>query len=169
MNRVTACLTSLVLTYLLCAISGVNRWMFIWLKRFYPSFAIIFWGMVACMFVIGVNGVRRRFLATLMVGVFGAYAAGIIAYALAPSFADGSWARLISTIHVFGLGRYAAVSLLYPLLLLSWLGGVVAVFLVYSVTMQSRKGLYIGLVTAVSVTGVGWTFFVIHHANPAKW
>jgi hypothetical protein len=167
MNRTSASVLSVLLAYGICAASGINRWMYIWLKGFYPYYAICMWLMFALLFMLyGIRAKPQRWTWVSLGPVVG-YLAGVAAYQLAPFVKDGSFVRSTTTIATQGLTTYAATSLLYPLLCLSPLVGVTATVMFMAFTEKTFR--YTAAAVLGSICVIGWGFFLSHGALPPRW
>lgn len=157
------------LAYAVCAVSGVNRWMFIWLKGFYPSYALVAWVILLLLLVVFGGILQRRAKAWLLIGLVFGYVAGAVAYQLAPAIRDGSFTRSVSTVKADGLIAYIQTSALYPLLCLSPVLGVLAVsaFLAFVRPTKNARYLVGGLAGAILV--IGWSFFLSRGGRPPMW
>lgn len=169
MNRAAACLASIGIAYGVCAVSGVNRWMYMWLKGFYPAYVTCLWVALSVMLALLCTrfGDLRGWRLLLGAGV--GYVAGIVAYQVAPAIRDGSFVRSASTIKVDGLLSYIGMSIAFPLLCLSPLTGLIAGLAFSALSRSSKVDRYVaaGVLTAVVVAG--WSFFLSRSGVPAKW
>jgi hypothetical protein len=168
MKRSIIAIVSVLLTYGVCAVSGVNRWMYIWLKGFYPTFVACLWIILALLLSIFAvkSGVPRR--RWIVAGAVAGYISGVVAYQIGPALRDGSLVRAASTIRTNGMFSYIGMSLAYPLLILTWLPGIIAAILL---TTMARRigGRYIALGVVAVVVIAGWTFFLMRGVVPLKW
>jgi hypothetical protein len=167
MNRVAASLLSVVVAYGLCAASGVNKWMYVWLKAFYPSYVVVLWVLLAVLFSLYGARTQARNRSWVLVGPAVGYLAGLIAYQLAPAIRDGSFARGTATIAAQGLLPYAETSALHPLLCLSPIVGLVAAAVLVALTQPAARYVAASVVAIVFV--IGWSFFLSHGALPTQW
>jgi hypothetical protein len=167
MNRIAASLFSVFVAYGVCAASGVNRWMYIWLKGFYASYAVCMWVIFALLFTLyGVHS-KIRSQMWVVVGLTTGYLAGIVAYQLGPAIKDGSFLRSTSTVAVQGLPTYLETSALGPLLCLSPLAGMIAAVVFMAFTEKTSR--YVAGAVLGAVFAVGWGFFLSHGALPGRW
>jgi putative Mn2+ efflux pump MntP len=142
--------------------------MYIWLKGFYPSYAVCMWGVFAVLFMLYGIGSQTQALKWL-VGPSTGYLAGIVAYQLGPAIRDGSFVRSTSTVAVQGLPAYVGTSLLYPLLCLSPVIGMIAAVVLTAFTRRTDRYAAAAVVVVVAVFVIGWSFFLGHGALPAQW
>lgn len=166
MSRAAVSLFSVFVAYGLCAASGLNKWMYIWLKGFYPSYAVCMWGVLTILFTLYGVGSQTGSLKWL-VGPGMGYLAGIVAYQLGPAIRDGSFVRSTSTVAVHGLPTYLGTSLIYPLLCLSPVVGTIAAVVFMAFT--HRTGRYAAAAVVGAVFVIGWSFFLGHGALPPQW
>lgn len=167
MNRIAASLLSVVVAYGLCAASGVNKWMYVWLKAFYPSYVVVMWVLLAVLFTSYGARTQVRNRRWVFVGPAVGYLAGVIAYQLGPAMRDGSFARGTATIATQGFLTYAGTSALYPLLCLSPVVGLVTAAVLIAFTEPAARYVAASVVAIVFV--IGWSFFLSHGALPAQW
>jgi hypothetical protein len=167
MNRIAASLLSIVLAYGVCVTSGVNKWMYVWLKGFYLSYAVCMWVVFAVLFVLyGVRTQIRRG-SWVVVGPAVGYLAGVVAYQIGPAVRDGSFVRSTTTIATQGLATYAGTSALFPLLCLSPLVGMLSVVVFMGFTRKTHR--YVAAAVVGTVFAIGWAFFLSHGALPVRW
>jgi hypothetical protein len=166
MTRTTVSLFSVLVAYLVCAASGLNKWMCIWLKGLYPSYAVCMWGAFALLFTLYRADSRSRGLKWLA-GLATGYLAGVVAYQLGPAIRDGSFARSTSTVAMYGLPTYVGTSLLYPLLCLSPVVGMIAAVVLTAFTRRTDR--YAATAVIVAAFVIGWSFFLGHGAFPTQW
>jgi hypothetical protein len=167
MSRIAASLLSVVFAYGICATSGVNKWMYIWLKTFYPSYAISMWVLFAILFTLYTVRFQVRSRSWVLIGPALGYLAGVIAYQIGPAIRDGSFVRSSTTIASQGVTTYTATSALYPLLCPSPVVGLIATAIF--MLSNRRTGRYTAAAIVGCVFVVGWTFFLSHGALPARW
>ena len=166
MNR-AASMLSVLLAYGVCAASGVNRWMYVWLKGFYPSYAVCMWLVFTLLFMLYGLRAKPRTWTWLRIGPLSGYLAGVVAYQVGPAVRDGSFARAAGTVTTQGLATYAVTSALYPLLCLSPLVGIVATVLFGVLIGKTPR--YVAAAVVGMMFIIGWAFFLSHGAVPARW
>jgi hypothetical protein len=140
------------------------------LKAFYPAYLSVMWVTLACLFVVFAPYlalVRRR--AALSIGAVAGYVAGLIAYTVGPAMMDGSFARITSTIGVYGLARYIEVSLFYPVLILSPVAGVVTAAVFAALSRSAIADRYLAAAIGGGMFVGGWTFFLTRGVLPFHW
>ncbi len=169
MSRQLAAGSSVLVAYFICALSGVNQWDHVWLKSFYPAYAVVLWVTLSSIVLLisRTNANPRRGL--LFFGAAAGYLAGIVAYNLGPAIRDGSFMRILSTIEADGVLSYIALSAVYPLLLLSPVTGVIAVAVFAMLSRSTKEDRYFAIVIVSVVIISGWTFFLTRGGLPLRW
>ncbi|HEY0158982.1 MAG TPA: hypothetical protein VGF28_16980 [Thermoanaerobaculia bacterium] len=167
MYRLAISLLSVLLAYATCVVSGVNRWLYMWLKSFYAPYVVSMWVSFTVLFTL--YGMRRaiRNSRWIFIGPAVGYLAGAIAYQLAPVIRDGSFARGAATMAIDGVATYAGVSALYPLLCLAPVIGLIAAAILTILSRASDRSVAVGVVAVVFV--VGWSFFLSRGVLPVRW
>jgi hypothetical protein len=167
MNRSAASMVSVLLAYGICAASGVNKWMYVWLKGFYASYVVCMWLVFTVTFLLFVVRAKRPAWTCVGIGAVVGYFAGVLAYQIAPAARDGSFVRITTTVATQGVATYAATSALYPLLCLAPLVGIAATLMFMMMTEKTPRYVAAAVVGAMFV--VGWGFFLSHGVLPARW
>jgi hypothetical protein len=167
MNRVLASLLSVLFAYAICAASGVNKWMYIWLKMFYPWYAISMWALLAILFTIFSVRSQTGGRHWAVVGPALGYLSGLTAYQIGPAMRDGSFVRSGTTIASQGLATYTATSAIHPLLCLAPVVGLMTAAMF--IMLARREGRYGAAVVVGCVFVIGWGFFLSHGALPVRW
>src|SRR5215212_3383433 len=160
MTRFVTTISSVLLAYGVCVLSGINRWMYAWLKAFYPWYAAVMWVTLAVVFVVCANGFGRLHKSLITAGGLAGYFAGIIAYHFGPALMDGSLARSASTIKADGVWEYLEAAAFSPLLLLTPIAGVVAAVAFAALSRSTRTDRYLAATVAVLIFVAGWAFFL---------
>jgi hypothetical protein len=169
MKRISIALVSTAFAYVVCAVSGINRWTYIWLKSFYGGYAVSSWIVLAVVLVILSVRLEQARITRLLFGLAAGYLAGIVGYQLAPIVRDGSFVRAASTIQAEGLLSYIGVSLVFPLICLSPLTGLIAMAGTSAVLPRSDGDRYVVVGITALVIIVGWFFFLSCTSVPTKW
>lgn len=169
MKRACIVLGSTIFAYSVCAISGINRWAYIWLKSFYTGYVVTLWVVLAVIIVLVSGRLASSRTRRLLFGLGAGYVAGVAAYQLAPLIRDGSLFRVLSTIQAEGFVSYVGMSLVFPLLCLSPIAGFVAMVATSVAVYRSPVDRYIAGGTVAVLVIAGWLFFLSHTGVPVKW
>ena len=167
MKRLLISLLSIVLAYVTCVVSGVNEWMYVWLKSFYVSYSISMWGFFAVLFVLYGMRAHVHHRRWVLIGPAIGYLAGLLAYQTGPAIRDGSFARSSATIATQGIATYAGTSALYPLLCLAPVVGLIGAAMFTMLNRSNDRYAAAGVIGVVLL--LGWSFFLSHGAVPARW
>jgi hypothetical protein len=170
MNRLTVTIATMLLAYGLCAISGVNRWMHLWLKDFYSSYALCLWLILVTIFMLFRGREPRSWSACIGFGAAAGYAAGIVAYQLGPALRDRSFVRGMSAIDASPLG-YLQLSLFNPVLYLTPVAGVLTSVAFCAFAARRSKSRYVVLSCIAGIVLLaGWGFFFfMRGVLPPRW
>ena len=169
MTSSAAAVLSVLFAYLVCAVSGVNRWAYAWLKSFYPTYAVVMWVALALMALMFAGYATKLRRSLLFFGAVAGHLAGIVAYNLGPAIRDGSFTRSISMIEADGLLSYVELATFYPILLLSPIGGIVAAAAFVALFRSTKTDRYRAAAAGGVVIVAGWVFFLMRGALPPHW
>jgi hypothetical protein len=169
MNNVAKCLASILIAYGVCALAGVNRWAYIWLKGWYPIWEGMSWTLLAIMLTSLSRFVYGSRLRWLGFGAASGYAAGIVVYQVEPLLRDGTFRNTVATIRVDGFLTYIGVAALFPILTLSWLTGLAAAAAFAAIARQGATDRRLAAYLLGAMVVMGWAFFLSHDGIPMKW
>jgi hypothetical protein len=169
LRRVASWLASLLLTYGICGLSGVNRLMSMTLRRYYSLCEGLTWGVLAVILILIPRQSSLTRSRWLLVGTVGGYATGVLVYQIAPVIRLASFQAASATIRGGGVFAYVGLSIVMPVLALSWLLGFIAAAIYVALTRRSVSDIRVALYLVGAVLIVGWTFFLFYRGSALRY
>jgi hypothetical protein len=139
------------------------------LKAYYSLWVVLTWGLLAII-LIGLSGQSSRaWWRWLLVGVAAGYIAGILVYQIAPAIMAGSVHNALAIMRAGGLLTHIGLSMLVPLMTMSWLLGLITAAMFAAVKRHSGHDIRVALYIVGTVVICGWVFFLAQQRIPVKW